>query len=358
MAEIISNTQNLSTDSLSTQKHIVGNFLRNEVESKKEKIEAFSMNPFTSQMVKFTHASEEFNSVSNHFVQTALSCFKAHFNLALYPDQLMLVLFQGVSNHFKTNIDKYGPLFLNKNVIDSQKKGEKSKIVVIDDTLIRGSADNNWEKNFPKFQQQIEEHMTGLSGQRNFHLNFSTSNETTKISAVICLMDTFQEFFDYEVQTLCGIPKVTLLGTLQDWENIKFKVNELAKGLELDWWLNKLNPILDSIVKSFKNPKSKESTKFWDSFFKYESGSGGSHIDGWINSLFPYIQYKGEMKQSQFNARPLSISNYPDGTSIAPFLWKYLSQEFKMKFRGGFLGISKIDDYTISPAISWYIAYE
>jgi hypothetical protein len=52
------------------------------------------------------------------------------------------------------------------------------------------------------------------------------------------------------------------------------------------------------------------------------------------------------------------ISRYPDGTSIAPFLWKYYSEEYKMKFRGGFLGISKIDDYTISPAISWYIAYE
>lgn len=358
MAEIISNTQKLTADNLSSQNHTVGPFLRNDVESKNEKIEAFSKNPFPNQMIKFTKASKEFNAVSNHFVQTVLSCFKAHFNLVLYPDQLMLVLFQGVSNHFKTNSAKYGPLFLNKNVIESQKKGEKIKIIVRDDTLVRGSNDNDWEKNFPKFQQQIEEHMTGLSGQRNLHLNFSTSNETTKIAAIICLMDTFQEFFEYEVHTLCGIPKVTLMGTLQDWENIKLKVNELAKGMDLDWWLNKLNPILDDIVKSFKNPKSKDSTKFWDSFFKYESGSGGSHIDGWMNHLFPYVQYKGQLKQNQFDLRPLTISRYPDGTSIAPFLWKYYSEEYKMKFRGGFLGISKIDDYTISPAISWYIAYE
>lgn len=51
--------------------------------------------------------------------------------------------------------------------------------------------------------------------------NFTTTTpEDTVINGAI-LMATMQNYFEYEASVLCGIPEMTLLGSLDDWREIK-----------------------------------------------------------------------------------------------------------------------------------------
>lgn len=57
---------------------------------------------------------------------------------------------------------------------------------------------------------------------------FSTTTPTASAVHELGLMDSMQHYFSYRFRTKCGISKVKLLGTLEDWELLK----EKAKGLE------------------------------------------------------------------------------------------------------------------------------
>jgi hypothetical protein len=56
-------------------------------------------------------------------------------------------------------------------------------------------------------------------------------------------MDTMKNYFLYRIVG-CGISKVKLFGTLEDWIKIRKNV-EYLREFELDWWIDKLIPILD-----------------------------------------------------------------------------------------------------------------
>jgi hypothetical protein len=57
-------------------------------------------------------------------------------------------------------------------------------------------------------------------------------------------MDTMQQYFEYTMQIACGISKVKLLGTLEDWIKIRENIEKLRE-FELDWWIDKIAPVLD-----------------------------------------------------------------------------------------------------------------
>jgi hypothetical protein len=102
-------------------------------------------------------------------------------------------------------------------------------------------------------------------------------------------MSAMRSYFEYIVETLCGIPRVTLLGTLSDWQSVKHRAEHLAEyGLEA--WVRELSPILDELCAAAAGRPDRE---LWRSFYKYESRSGGSRVTGWINVLFPYLRRKG-----------------------------------------------------------------
>jgi hypothetical protein len=48
----------------------------------------------------------------------------------------------------------------------------------------------------------------------------------------------------------CGISKVMLTGTLEDWQKVKEKTENLRK-YECDWWLDFLLPVLDKFILAY-----------------------------------------------------------------------------------------------------------
>lgn len=86
----------------------------------------------------------------------------------------------------------------------------------------------------------------------------------------------------------CGIPKVKLMGTLEDWQKLR-KLTESLDEFDMDWWVPHILPVIDKLIEAHKG---KVDRVFWNDIYQYRAGkpSGGtlSTATGWITLFFPY----------------------------------------------------------------------
>jgi hypothetical protein len=81
--------------------------------------------------------------------------------------------------------------------------------------------------------------------------DFSTTSPAIRTAGEVALMDTYESYFSYGFRCVCGIPKITLTGSLADWERIRARVEVLATyGLE--WWVARLRPLLDEFTRTLE----------------------------------------------------------------------------------------------------------
>jgi hypothetical protein len=106
----------------------------------------------------------------------------------------------------------------------------------------------------------------------------------------------------------CGIPSITLLGTREDWANLRAKLDRLPDfGSEPAKFATRLRPILNRFVLSFDAPRSEEVTSFWNRIVKGDPSSGSGmppyKVSGWLMGFF-YWDSKGKPKFDNHYARP------------------------------------------------------
>jgi hypothetical protein len=179
-------------------------------------------------------------------------------------------------------------------------------------------------------------------------------------------MSAMKSYFDFALMTMCGIPSVTLLGSVDDWRAIRRRAEVLSE-FDLTDWVAALLPVLDQLVAAASGNADRE---FWRSIYKLHNASGGPYVTGWINVLFPYLDEGGpggiapnphalRLRWSLDGARGDSgptLGTFPRGLSSVPFTWKYLGTPLRMTLAGGFVGISQ-DPQTraVRPAIGWAV---
>jgi tetratricopeptide (TPR) repeat protein len=175
------------------------------------------------------------------------------------------------------------------------------------------------------------------------------------------------------MHTVCGIPSITLEGTVEDWRKIASRAREFSR-FDFAWWVEPLQPILDQFVAA---AEGKVNRQFWDSIYKWQGsrGSGSPHVSGWVLELFPYLD-NPEAKFARLDGRPstaaslrpnpwiaVSPSNHGPGRddfpclpAKAPFLWNYLGTAYEMEFIGGLIGIQQNPQtLCLRPEIGWVI---
>mmetsp|Transcript_15953 Transcript_15953/g.13508 ORF Transcript_15953/g.13508 Transcript_15953/m.13508 type:complete len:116 (-) Transcript_15953:533-880(-) len=98
----------------------------------------------------------------------------------------------------------------------------KEKIIIRRDKFVMGEQ-NDWSTVFGDFGKEIN---TRVKNEIYDIIVDDTSVATkdSRICSEINLMDCMKGYFEYEVDTLCGIPRITLKGSSEDWENLKKKV--------------------------------------------------------------------------------------------------------------------------------------
>jgi len=207
-------------------------------------------------------------------VKAAHDAFYDHHPLVIRPDDIWFCIAQGFATHVGQNVEALRSRFV-------AHEGKKTLVVERADFVL--GQPNPWPEVFDAFSAQIGEHVGELKGVVS--ARFSTTTPTEAAAFDVCLMETFEGYFDYEVRCGCGIPEITLLGTPEDWASMIPRVKELATyGLEE--WGETLCGVLDKIQRA---AAGEVDIDFWRSFFRYQSGSGPSELTGWIVTLFPYL---------------------------------------------------------------------
>ena len=286
------------------------------------------------------------------FLGAARLAFAEHLPLVLRPDDVWLVIVQGFAQHVQ--LDSEG---LRSRLVSHE--GEVN-LVVIRDEFRRGSPNNNWGGVFPEFGQQIKAHV----GKRHDLIvgEFSTTGGLERVVGNLALMDVMQSYFRYTVLTRCGIPWITLQGTVEDWQSVRERARVLAE-FDLEWWTSALEPGLSAFVDA---AAGKPEPGFWQSFYKWNEHSGGPFVSGWINTLFPYTKsdenspptrnpFATEWESDEWGGGPRS-DEFPGGLRSMPFTWDYLGAKLPMRFHAGFVGVRQDPkNNAVTPQLGWAV---
>lgn len=279
------------------------------------------------------------------FLTGILTAYREHRPFVLSPDIVWLLISQGFSRHISNNAEEFRKDIVNFN--------DKKTLTIIANDIELGNKKSNWEAVFPQFINQISDY-TGKELTSVLTADFTTTTPTTKIVSEITIMETVKVYFNYKIiMAGCGIPKITIEGTVQDWENVLSKTKYISK-YKLSWWTNELEPIINQIIETKKGNFKKS---FWMNLVKAHTGKkygSPTAIDGWIIKFFPYTK---EGKKTKL--KPITRIN-----DIAPELVKvpFVLQDatknktYNMEFWAGFVGLTQnMSDYTLKPEIGWGI---
>jgi hypothetical protein len=303
----------------------------------------------------------DFGDGMSAFVQAAHLAFNKHYPLVLSPDDVWLCIAQGLAHHVQAHAETLRPLWV-------EHEGQLP-LSVRRDAFVKGSPTNDWQGVFAEFSDLIA--LNCLAGSRELIVaDFSTTGPIEKAASEVVLMSVLQKYFRHEVQSLCGTPSITLLGTPDDWKHLQERAERL-RTFDCDDWIDALKIVLAHLADAAAGSPD---TEFFQSFYKFHDMSGGPWFTGWINALFPYLR-TGTSTEMGVNpyallwkraARAVSRdsgpapSNFPAGLCSAPFGWTILTSRYEMQFLAGFVGIAQggADDDVplgVRPAIGWVV---
>ena len=301
------------------------------------------------------HPTHSHHCIKNSFVGAVHTAFDGHYPLVLSPDMIWQCVAQGFAIHVNKNAEKLRHLFV-------AHEGKKV-IEVRVDHFQKGSPTNDWEGTLGLFSEEIRKNI-GDDIHGLLTPEFSTTGPVEKAAAQVVMMGAFKEYFRYCSMTMCGIPEITLEGSVKDWKKLYDKTLNLAK-FDLQWWIDAIEPVLKEFVKAASGKINKD---FWRSIYKFTDASGGSYINGWIIILFPYLGHTLEKMSPNTYLEKWNPSNssdfffgvdttsFPQGSVSAPFKWLYLDEEYDMYFYAGFMGVGQDQkSLAIRPVIGWAV---
>ena len=295
-------------------------------------------------------------------VQTA---FAQHYPLTLSPDSIWLVLAQGFSHHLAVQAETLRPRLV-------RHAGRRTLMELVVDLS----------------QASVEQALAGFSSQiraatdpvlhDTLVCDFTTTTPAIRTASEVVLLDSYSSYFEYQMGCICGIPRITLTGSIGDWQRLRARVEVLAT-YELDWWVARLRPILDELVRT---AEGKPDRHFWQSIYKPERAYGDVTVTGWIADLFPYL---GEAPERQRNAvfehrrqdwaipiekgvptarrlqlpgvehKGVASRSFPSGLASVPVRVSFPDgSRRELDLVGGYLAVEQAaDDLSLSPLISW-----
>jgi len=317
------------------------------------------------------------------FIFAVYKAFAEHHPLALRPEHLWTLVLQGVAQGVLEHAEALRSHFVAHE--------GKMQLLVRDDKLVLGSADNNWASTIQAFGEQLAQH-TRQDVADLMACDFSSTTADERACGQVVIMHALQQYFSYDLVTLCGFPSISLEGTLDDWRALRAKAEALVRAKctsELACrWLPALLPVLDRLVAQFADPSTVD-VAFWQSMCKRggTTGSGAqTWLSGWFNVLLPYVDNgQGGIKPNTFCVPYRSDAGYvaegrvndvlyedsndapsgvdgtpiellPTGIVTAPVQWSYLSHTYDLAYHAGFVGAEVRPDGVVAPVLGWLIS--
>ena len=312
-------------------------------------------------LVAFTHDTandlvQSEKGLDHGLVQAVYLAFSQHRPLVLTPDVIWLTLAQGFAQHIKNHAE----------ALRSRMVAHKGRMTLesIAPTL---TSLQDWSCVIQQWSAHLESHIPTELHQLML-CDFSTTTPIIRTASRVVMMDAFQQYFDYRLMFICGIPTVQIRGSVEDWVTIRKRVDVMA-GYHLEWWTDRLIPICDGFIHSAEGQPSQT---FWKHIFSPEEVYGGTTITGWLADLFPYIKDSVTKaptlrtpvlaipRAKMTSQRGLSLRDVPTGLSSAPFRLNFndgsgqLSKQ--MELIAGFVGVKQEATIgSLEPEIGWAV---
>ena len=216
----------------------------------------------------------------NGLVHTIVTAYNQHHSLVLRPDDVWLCIL----TQFNLFVNGEGRAEQLRSVFVAHE-GKKELVIYGGGT--RYTAD--YGDMAKQMTQLIEENIVDPSLRPWIIPNFTTTSDTDVVVSSVVMMATLQAYFDYRFVLLCGIPRVTLLGEKNDWEQIVHRIEKLKEyGPETTAWYRLLKPVVTRFARSFDEGEadSTDNREFWNRVAHWQGGgSGPSYLSGWITAF-------------------------------------------------------------------------
>ncbi|KAK7422658.1 hypothetical protein QQX98_001446 [Neonectria punicea] len=294
--------------------------------------------------------AENYTSPSkNGFVWAAYHAYSDHHHLTIRPEDIWFAIVTQLSFHINANAEKLRSFFV-------EHEGQKKLEVIVEGN--RHTVDFG----------ALAECMTHLISEnvKDAELRswvmpaFSTTTDTDRVVASVLFMGAMQKYFSYQMTMTCGIPSVTLLGEVADYENILARLDKLEQlGDEPTRFAQMLRPILRYMIFSFKEPTSPEVISFWNRIASRDDKlSGYDFLCGWIIA-FCYWDAEGKPKFLRDSEIPrfvqgcvldgviypkVDTGDIPSGFTTVPVTVDDNGEIFECTMLAGFLGIQSLPE--------------
>lgn len=283
-------------------------------------------------------------------VQALHQAFAGHVAFSLRPETAWYMIVHEVAEYIRQNPDECARLFTGD-------AGAKQTIEVRDDSLSYDRP-SDWGRTINLFRNPLHERLA--EGTADLFLpRFSTTTVVDETALLVALMDAASPYCRYEVMTLCGIPKIRLEGHYVDWRKLYVQAESLAgkfNGL-YDYFANLL-PVLQTIANTAEG--ATPNFEFWRSIYKYNSGSGGPRVNGWIRAFFAFIQTPdGPQPKDDFEWGSrwggFRLNHFPAHVSNVRFIWDYYGRLIPMTFAAGITSVGYEDSF-LTPKLGFAVA--
>ena len=289
------------------------------------------------------------------FYQTLVRAYAYHRPLVLSPDMIWLLISQSFGEFVYKNAEEL------RSQIVSHEGQKEIKIYSKHDLL--SDKDVDWDDIFNQFEQQLADNTKGDIA-KTITADFTTTGRTERIASQITLMNALKQYFKYVVAyMICGIPSITLQGTVADWEKVLKKTQALEK-YGMGWWTTQLEPILEEFVKAAAgHPNS----KFWKDIVMQDRPDrlrgGGcnnyekpTNLDGWFLKLFPDVEKKTVPTAVPHNQNMKSEQVRVPFKYVIETTEREVLKTYDMEMIAGFVGVEEDrQTYALTPKIGWVV---
>lgn len=222
---------------------------------------------------------------SGSFVRGAIEAWAKHQHLVLRPDEVWFEILVQLNFYMSRNAERVRHLFVEHD-------GRKEIVVT-------GSS---WEEMLESFGEEIQGRVKTPWLLDWATPSFTTSTTNDTLTATVLLMGMLQQYFTYEALMICGLPRITLLGTRADWAALLLKLDRLsAFGPEPASYAETLRPILTRFVRTWDEPGSEEVKAFWRQIVRADKAYGCGEeawewdVSGWITGFLQWRK-EGELR--------------------------------------------------------------
>lgn len=276
--------------------------------------------------------------------------YSRHRPLVLSPDDLWLAACQGLGHHIRSNPEAVREKFVlheGRMVLEVKRAGD----------FVPDNPANDWAGVLTELAGMIGAAAPGAARYMGAHFTTTGPVEAAARSAVVAA--ALQDFFDYRLMTLCGIPEIRLLGEPGGWARLRDAVVPWGE-LGLGGWTAAVAPIYDQFAEA---AAGRVDARFWRSMYKVDDTSGGPYINGWFPMVFPVFSGRGGLGLNPFSSweqiqgHSFTTNGFPPGSAAAPFTWMGVGAPIQMAFHGGFFGVG-VDsgDGSVRPVQGWAVA--